>query len=528
MLNHKIKSCALLLLALAFANYASAAPLSLPDALGTVAQEQSLAEILSSARKAAKREAWAATAAGIQLSGQSDAGYVDAQFSLTFGKQGQYRYTNQGALAQTVCFDGSTASLRQRFGPAITIEQEERDMWNLLQWIHSGFWCESAAEIQLRLQGSETRYIRLEVSFSSSNLVGQLLLDPETFLPARLERTTTGSTDVTTFENYQLVAGIPMAHLVTSAGKGSSSRLVVENGQAASSDPVTPYTLPSGPGADTTFDSQVDAEVELRRVRTGHLIVQPLIEGKNMGWFILDSGAGIMCIDPKVANSLDLPKFGSVPAIGVSGQITANYRQGTHFELGPLQMQDPLYIELDLAFLEAHFGVKIAGICGYEFFARSVLELDLKENQLAIYDPESYTLADGTWSELQVINSIPCLTCRFEGDRSGIFKLDLGDASTISFFTPAVEELNLLEGRKVTPTQTGGVGGSGTASAGTVDWFEVGGHRTNNLPVVFSHTKVGVFSSTYALGNLGSKMLEPFRITFDYRHKRICLQPREL
>jgi hypothetical protein len=267
--------------------------------------------------------------------------------------------------------------------------------------------------------------------------------------------------------------------------------------------------------------------VELKRAMSGHLLVHPLVDGHDVGWFILDSGAGQICIDPTVADELDLERFGSVPAVGVAGAVEASYRLGTSLQLGPMTLDDPVFVELDLSFLAPVFGVQVAGICGYDVFARTVLDLDLEAVSLSVHDPSRFELHEGEWTRLFLDGGTPCIECRFEGDRSGLFKLDLGDPGTISFYSPAVKALGLLEGREVRSSMVGGVGGMGKASTGNLEWFEIAGSRIEPLPVTFSQTDVGAFSSAHALGNLGSTMLKPFRIVFDYPDSRIALVPRE-
>ena len=205
----------------------------------------------------------------------------------------------------------------------------------------------------------------------------------------------------------------------------------------------------------------------------------------------------------------------------------ASYRRGKTLQLGPLTLSDPIYVELELAFLAPAFGVEIAGIVGFEVFSRAILALDLESTTLAIYDPETFDLGEDAWTPLVLDRRIPSLRCRFEGDREGLFKLDLGDNGTVTFYTPAVESLKLLDGRQVSPSQVGGVGGSGKASAGNLEWFEIGGQRIEPLWATFSQTEVGVFSSSQALGNLGTKMLDPFLVVLDYPSSRLALLPRE-
>src|SRR6185503_4630864 len=125
---------------------------------------------------------------------------------------------------------------------------------------------------------------------------------------------------------------------------------------------------------------------------SGHLLVEPLVEDESVGAFIFDTGAGGMTIDPKVADELGLAELGEVVAVGMAGRTTTSFRRGKRFELGPLVLSDPVFIELDLGFLEPIFGCKIAGIVGYDLLARCVAEIETHTPRIALFDPARYAL----------------------------------------------------------------------------------------------------------------------------------------
>ena len=43
--------------------------------------------------------------------------------------------------------------------------------------------------------------------------------------------------------------------------------------------------------ADATFSPEGAAEVECKRTRSGHLLVHPQIDDRDVGWFLLPGGA---------------------------------------------------------------------------------------------------------------------------------------------------------------------------------------------------------------------------------------------
>jgi hypothetical protein len=492
-----------------------------------VEDEPTLETVLAHASDAARRSAWSDLEHGLLLTGTTDAGGIEAEFELILAADGRHRYTAGGRLARTVVFDGTDLVERVRSGPTSAMELADRENWLFEQWTASGYWLDPQCPLQVELLDAVEETVTLQLSFPDSPIAARLVLDRQTWLPRALRCRVMGSESVMTFEHYDVIAGAPVARRIVSVAHGEEVEQRITTGAAAPADPGARYATDTVSATDVHFQRGRGPEVELRRARSGHLLVHPRVDGEDVGWFILDSAAGQICIDPGVADDLGLERFGSVPAVGVAGSVISGFRQAATLQLGPMTIDDPVFVEIDLAFLTPIFGVETAGICGYDVFARAVVELDLHAETLALHDPEAFELESNAWTPLVLDTRSPNIRCRFEGDREGYFKLDLGDTNTIAFYTPAVEALGLLEGREVQPSQVAGVGGAGQASTGDLLWFELGGRRFEPLRVTFSQTDVGVFSSSYALGNLGSRMLDPFVVVFDYPNGRIALLERE-
>jgi predicted aspartyl protease len=284
---------------------------------------------------------------------------------------------------------------------------------------------------------------------------------------------------------------------------------------------------PADPPADARFDPAVAPLIESMRVKTGHVLVHPRLSGKDVGWFILDTGAGALCLAPEVGEKLGLAVLGSVTADGVGGNVPAPLRRGGELVVGPATLSQPTWVELDLKFLEPHFGVPVAGILGYDFFARAVVAVDYATPRVEVYAPGAYPLPQGEeWERLVLDNRLPCVEATFEGDRSGIFRIDTGATGTVTFNAGAVERLGLLVGRETKPVQVGGVGGTRTIRAGELAWFELAGHRRSPLEAAFEPEPGPQDLSAHVAGTLGGGLLTPFTLVLDLPARRIAFVPR--
>lgn len=498
---------------------------SLTLVLAAAGSTHDLQEVLTHAEAAAGAEAWQALEHGLALDGDALYSGVDCAFDLAFAPGGEFRFAVDGPLANTSTWDGEQAWSRDGLGPARPLVLEELESSLIPQWVHSGHWTRAGLEIEL-LEPRSDDVVELTLALPDSPQGARLTLDAATWLPRELWREDQGLESTVRFLDHREVAGVTLAHRVEFEQAGVVGFVEIEGAAPAGPPDGERFDLEGVRARDTRFLEGVDAAVEVRRVATGHLLVHPRVDGADLGWFILDTGAGRLCIDPQAADTLELPEFGSVPAVGVAGAVVTSYRGASAFRLGPLELSDPVFVELDLAFLEPHFGVPIAGICGHDVFARSVFELDLEAPGAALHDPAAYELARGEWSPLVVEGGLPCIPCRFEGDREGLFRIDTGDPGTVTFHGPAVAALALLEGRDVRAGVAGGVGGTSATKIGELDWFEIAGRRFDRVEATFSLAREGAHAEDHVVGTLGSELLRAYEVVLDYGSGRIALAPR--
>ncbi len=482
-----------------------------------------LAQVLEQVRKASGYTTWAASGEQLTLSGTAQFRGVQSSLEQTFAPDGSYRHVLDGPFSSTVTWNGSKGLFQERRGPVQALRGEELGESSLAYWVHCGYWAAEDAPLTRVLKSETDDTVVLTVGVTGTMVQADLSLDRATWLPTEMVRESAGGSVLHTFGEYETTGGITIARKVMDTLAGVEGRFAVSGVTLRKAESTGIFNQKAGLAKDTSFLADVPAVIESKQVPSGHILVHPLVGGEDKGWFILDSGAGQSCIDPKVADSLGMPKFGEVPAVGIGGTVVASFRQGKLFELGCVQIEDTVYVELDLSFLEAHFGVPIAGICGFDLFARSVVELDLEELRVAIHDPATYKLQAGEWGKLHLDGRLPCITAKFEGDREGVFKIDTGDAGTVNFYGHAVKSMSLLKDREVVSANAGGVGGYVPVKRGELKWFEIGGQRFDAIEASFALKDKGAFGDDSVMGSIGGKLLKPFRVVFDYPFERIAL-----
>jgi hypothetical protein len=181
---------------------------------------------------------------------------------------------------------------------------------------------------------------------------------------------------------------------------------------------------------------------------------------------------------------------------------------------------------MELGPLSRHAQVEIAGIIGYDVLARAVVELELERSRIALFDPATFELPGASWQEVAIAGAHPYVKGSFEG-HAGWFRLDSGAPQVaVVLNVPTIERFQLLEGRTVQNERATLPGGEMDIALGPVADVIIGGHRFEQLTALFPLESGGAFDDPYTLGNLGQECLKPFRVVFDYRHRRIALIDR--
>lgn len=486
-----------------------------------------IAAILADVSKALGVAAWEQIGE-IDLQGQSNYFGIDGKVKFHADRQGRFRLTITSPLGDARGWDGQSAWLGDRHGGWRRLHFRDEEAVLLTYPFLFGSWLRSPADYKYSIMPSlpENPGLRLNIRRRTGVQEVMLRLDPQTKRPLELRSKARDAEIFTTFSDYRDVDGlqVPMTMRQQIRGVGNVLRFTAATARGQVSGEHFRFTAQRP--TQVRFETGAPAAVEVKRARTGHLMLRPRVNGKEVGWFILDSGAGAHAIHQRVAQELQLPAMGKVLAAGVGDTVTTQFRKAGSLELGPLQLVDQHFVEIDLGSISLLMGETIAGVLGYPLFQAAVIELDAAGPAVAVHAPQAYTLAGGQWEELRLDGNTSCVRAKFEGDHEGWFRLDTGAGNTVSFHAPAVVKFKLLDGRATTPTAEGGVGGFSSARAGSLEWFELGGKRFDRINVRFSQAERGAFMDEYLIGNIGQGLLKSFRVVFDCGMGRIALIPK--
>lgn len=468
------------------------------------------------------REALGRPTGVVLAEGRSEALGVEGRYTLAFDGRGRYRTQIKSPLGTSGGFDGKTAWQTDWNGLPRVLELEDLDSELLETWAVTGYWAWATDVVTITEPTDEGDHA-LRLSLSGGKLVASAELDPETSRPTRFTMHRPVGDEVVELGDYEMVGGLAVPHQVAiTSPNGERVEITMEKVEVGDAGPAL-FTPALERPADTEYDAAIPASLEVKRVATGHLLVKPLVNGQDVGWFIFDTGAGASVLSPDAAAKLGIERIGSIAASGVGGTVQSGFYRVDALTIGPVTVHGQALIGLDLSFLKPYFGVDVGGLLGYDLLARCVAEIDMSAAAIALHDPGAYALPEGgMWQELLLAGRQAVVHAEFEG-HDALFRLDTGAAgSSIMFHAPTVERLGLLEGRDTAPTQAAGVGGVVAARTGMLKSFTFAGHEYTSFAAQFATERKGAFADAYTDGNIGGVVLNPFRVVFDYPRRRVA------
>ena len=282
---------------------------------------------------------------------------------------------------------------------------------------------------------------------------------------------------------------------------------------------------PAAAAKGTHFDPGRDPQLRLRQSRGGHLLVRPRVDGRELGWFVFDTGATQTAISNRRAREAGLTAVGNGRTVTPTRIHKTTLWQTGGVEIGPMRVTDVRLAGLDLGPMARYVG-GATGVLGGDVLRHCVVELDVAGGSIAIHDPARFELPGVTWRPLVLSKNIPLVAASFEGN-DGTFLMDTGDGGTLTLFAPTVRRFDLLEGREVVREQHSEVGGSFELLGGSLASFTLGGHTLPTPPASFATSDSGMLGSRMASGSLGNALLEPFTVILDYPRERVAFLRRE-
>ena len=281
------------------------------------------------------------------------------------------------------------------------------------------------------------------------------------------------------------------------------------------------------------IDRQAESRVRTTQ-RQGLFLTTARIGGRDVGPFVIDTGANGLVIDTETARALGLRASQVVYDRGV-GQTVQLTTLTEALQVGPVTLRNTPAEILDLGSPSGALGRRLAGALGAPFFAGAIVEFDYGAGAVSCYAPGAYPLADAHWEPLMIRNGHPVVLARLDGHAEGEFLLDTGSNGVVSLSTAFVQRHAALELRDVRPTRRILVAGARPAYEATIRSIELGGRRFDSPRVLFHRSEdegdagaagPGVpVSGHHFDGLIGNSLMRHFVVVFNYPAGKVAFLP---
>ena len=238
------------------------------------------------------------------------------------------------------------------------------------------------------------------------------------------------------------------------------------------------------------------------------------INGHEPVWFVLDSGASGCVIDTAVARKLGLQTHGEKRSTGAgAGTYLVTFTDSVTYDLPGVHVTIPESFVIDLSAQPAIVGRNIAGILGYDFFARYVVALDYDAAVMTLFSPAGFAYnGTGTAIPFTLVKKTPHIKIHVTvTDGPGVERevlVDSGSEDTIDddSLATAPKRLQIV----------GGVG------LGQEFQTTIGRARSMQLgPYILEQP----FGATGGVPLIGTEILRRFYVIFDYARSKLILEP---
>jgi predicted aspartyl protease len=354
-----------------------------------------------------------------------------------------------------------------------------------------------------------------------------LVLDPTTWLIVASRGEEQGREVVSTYRDYRMVQGIPVAFVSEQSVPSVGQTMTVTVESAAFDEPLPDslFAIPRPAARDLGFPAGVGRVSAPVLYADNLLFTEVSVAGGPPVLFVIDSGAGATVLDSAFAESLGVRGEASVPGMGGGGVRPATLATLPRLEVAGLALEPQTGAVLPLAsMIETIADLRARGILGFDFLSHFVTRIDYAAGRVTFWDPDSFaaSTAAGATVEAPLANNLFSLPAAIDRGCAGTFLLDTGAASSLLSRAFAAR-CGLLERAGVT-TSAYGIAGEERSRLMRLDSLTVAG-STIPRPAVGVQLESGSAFLTGPLAGLrGNNVLERFALTLDYRRQRVTFE----
>jgi hypothetical protein len=280
------------------------------------------------------------------------------------------------------------------------------------------------------------------------------------------------------------------------------------------------------PAAETTIPIEVV---------NNHILMKIQVNNSQPFRVIFDTGDKVAVIDTSRAKALGLDLQGDIQIGGAgAGTLAGHYVKNSTFTIpGLAGFSQPVVLAIPLDNLAPYSGHQLEGIIGADFISQFVVEVDYLKQQMTLHDKDKFNYK-GPGESIPITfdqqRHPHARTQILQAGREPIAceaVIDMGSGGAIALAKPFVEKNNVIaKNQKTIETLIGaGAGGESRGFVGRVDGLKIGGYQINDPIAAFSQDTKGAMAGGQFEANIGTQIMNKFKVFLDYGHNRMILEP---
>jgi len=258
----------------------------------------------------------------------------------------------------------------------------------------------------------------------------------------------------------------------------------------------------------------------------GHaLLVRARANGRDAGYFLLDTGAPVNAIDGGLADRLWLLRYRKERLSDIGGGHTCWARTLSSLALGELTLSRHAAVAPDLGLFGRALGADVTGILGSPLFSAVPLTIDYRDATITFHERAGFRPPAPTYVgalPMQVRDRKPYVQATINGTHEGWFLLDTGTTAALTINQAFAKAKGMALESRCDHKIAGPVGMLLCGSA-LVGSLEVLGQKFSDI---LCTTAPGGEGEPAVAGLIGAGILRHFRLTFDYAQGRLYAQYR--
>jgi len=319
------------------------------------------------------------------------------------------------------------------------------------------------------------------------------------------------------FDDYHLVDGVPEPSRVRTVDSLGNEREQILSARTLDPTPNrSDLDMPPSRRLVEFPERQTTVRLPVRFVNG--LAVVRVIVGRGAYDFLLDSGAAGIVVDPSLVDQQGFERFGQRvgSTLGTFPESTTIVPQMT---IGGLRMRNVIARVVTIPF-HVDDRTRIAGLLGFDFFADTVVHLNVTKNLAEAVAPEHFARPAETGTvAIGLDDKTPAVRMR-AGTGVGRVVLDTGANRTV-FETAFAERADFAPDRTGTTMHLRGMGGFANAEPTRVPAFELAGLWTRDAMADVSNANLGTDDTD---GVMGTDLLRTYELWFDYRTSTVYVR----